>query len=103
MTTAGSAHGLPTRHRRPFWPTTRLGKWAVALAIGNVLLMLTPSWRLLGPLGGFPGLAAGAIGGVLALVAISRRREHATSVRLAAVPLVLVILFVLAELLVGHS
>ena len=101
MTTAGSTHGLPARHRRPFWPTTRLGKWAVALAIGNVVLM--PSWRLLGPLGAFPGLAAGAIGGVLALVAISRRREHATSVMLAAVPLVLVTLFVLAELLAGHS
>ena len=101
MTTAGSTHGLPTRHRRPFWPTTRLGRWAVAFAIGNVLLM--PSWRLLGSLGGFPGLAAGAIGGVLALVAITHRRERATSVMLAVVPLVLVVLFVLAELLVGHS
>lgn len=101
MTTARSTHRLPRRHRRPFWPTTRLGTWAVALAIANVLLV--PSWRLLGPLGAFPGLAAGAIGGVVALVAIGRRRERATSVVLAVVPLVLVVLFVLAELLVGHS
>ena len=101
MTTAGSTHGSPTRHRRPFWPTTQLGKWAVALAIGNVLLM--QAWRVLGPLGAFPGLAAGAIGGVLGLVAIRRRGEHATSVMLAVVPLVLVILFVLGELLIGHS
>ena len=101
MTTAGSAQRLRRDRRRPFWATTPLGKWAVALALANVLL--TPSWRLLGPLGAFPGLAAGAIGGIVALVAISRRRERAISVVLAVVPLVLVILFVLAELLVGHS
>ena len=101
MTTAGSTHGVPAKRRRPFWPTTRLGKWAVALAIGNVVL--GPAWRLFGPLGGFPGLVAGAGGGILALVAITRRREHATSVLLAVVPLVLVIFFVLGELLIGHA
>lgn len=99
--TAGSTHRVPRRHRRSFWPTTPLGKLAVALAIANVLLV--PSWRLLGSLGAFPGLAAGAIGGVVGLVAIIRHRERSTSVMLAVVPLVLVTLFVLAELLVGHS
>jgi hypothetical protein len=100
MTSARSTHGLPSRPRR-FWPTTRLGTWAVGLAIANVLLV--PSWRLMGPLGGFPGLVAGAAGGVLALLAIVRGRETSVSVFLAVIPLALVALFVLAEFLVGHS
>ena len=94
----------PSRIRgRPFWPTTRLGKWAVALAIVNVVLMLIPSWRVMGPLGAFPGLVFGLVGGVIAVVAIGRRREHAVAVFLAIVPLALVVLFVFAELLIGHS
>lgn len=101
MTSAGSTGRLPRAPRRGFWPATRLGKCAVALAVAHVLLV--PSWRLMGPLGAFPGLAAGAAGGGVALVAIIRRRERATSVFLAIVPLVLVALFVLAELLIGHS
>ena len=101
MTSARPTHGLPSRPRRRFWPTTRLGTWAVGLAIANVLLV--PSWRLMGPLGGLPGLVAGAAGGVLALVAIVRRRETSISVFVSVFPLALVALFVLAELLIGHS
>lgn len=98
---AGSTHPLPRRPGPRFWPATRLGKFAVALAIAN--LVLVPSWRLMGPLGGLPEFAAGVAGGILALVAVTRRHERSISVVLAIVPLVLVALFVLAELLIGHS
>ena len=46
-----------------------------------------------------PALPLGAI----ALVAIIRRREQAVAVLVAIVPLALAVLFVLAELLIGHS
>jgi peptidoglycan/LPS O-acetylase OafA/YrhL len=82
-------------------PTTRLGTWAVGLALANILLM--PAWRLFGPLGGWPGLVAGFAGGVLALVAIARRRERSLAAYAALVPFALVVLFVLAELLIGHD
>jgi len=101
---SGSALHRPVpadRRRRPTFPATRLGRWAVGLAAANVVLMF--GWRLMGPLGGFPGLIAGTAGGVVALVAIRRRGERAVTVILAVVPLVLVILFVLAELLIGHD
>jgi len=87
--------------RFPTWPTTRLGRWAVGLAAANVLLMF--GWRLMGPLGGFPGLACGLVGGALALVAVSRRGERALTVYAAILPLVFVVLFVLGELLIGHD
>jgi hypothetical protein len=42
-------------------------------------------------------------GGVVALRAILRHRERAVSVFAATLPLVLVVAFVLAELLIGHE
>lgn len=101
MALGGSSHRFPHLPRHEFWPTTRPGRWAVVLAIANVILV--PSWRLLGPLGAFPGFLLGTAGGIVALVAIRRHRERSVSVALAVVPLVLVVLFVLLELLVGHS
>lgn len=47
--------------------------------------------------------ASGLAGGVLALVALTRRGERALAVFAAVLPLVLVVAFVLAELLVGHD
>jgi hypothetical protein len=90
---------LPPRGR--FRPATAVGRWAFGLAVANVVLMF--AWRLMGPLGGFPGLVAGLAGGICALVAIIRYRDRAAAVVLAVVPFVLVVLFVLAELLIGHE
>jgi hypothetical protein len=88
--------------RRPsILPKTRLGRWAVALAIAMVVLVL--GWRLMGPLGAFPAFVCGLGGGIVALVAIFRRHERALTVFLALVPLLFVVLFVLAELLIGHD
>lgn len=82
-------------------PTTRLGRWAVGLAAANVVLVL--GWRLMGPLGAFPGFVFGLAGGVVALVAILRRGERAIAVFAALVPFLFVVAFVLGELLVGHD
>lgn len=99
---SGTVHQrLPVEKRRPILPTTRLGRWAVGLGVANVVLVL--GWRLMGPLGGFPGFACGLAGGVVALVAIFRRGERAITVFAAIVPLVFVVLFVLLELIVGHD
>ena len=72
----------------------------MALGAGNVVLV--PAWKLL-PGGAALGLACGLLGGILALIAILRRSERAVLVFAAIVPLVLVVTFVLAELLVGHD
>jgi len=103
MTVGGVPQRLPVKRARRFviLPTTRLGKWAVGLAAANVVLVL--GWRLMGPLGAFPGFACGLAGGIVALVAISRRGERAIAVFAATVPALLVVLFVLAELLIGHD
>ena len=82
-------------------PTTRLGRWAVGL--GFAFLVLLFSWRLMGPAGALPGFACGLAGGVVALVAIFRRGERAIAVFAALVPLMFVVAFVLAELIVGHD
>lgn len=82
-------------------PTTQLGWWAVGLAAANVVLVL--GWRLMGPLGAFPGFVFGLSGGVVALVAILRRGERAIAVFAALVPFLFVVAFVLGELLVGHD
>ena len=83
------------------WPRTQLGRWAVALAGAHVVLMT--SWRLLGPLGGFPGLVVGLAAGALAAVAIAKRVDRSATVFAAAALGVLVVLFVAAELAVGHA
>lgn len=88
-------------HRFAFAPVTRIGKWAVGLLVAHVLLMF--AWRLMGPLGAFPGMLVGLVGGIVALVAIIRFRERAITAFAAVVPLATVVLFVLAELLIGHD
>ena len=81
-------------------PATRPGSAAVWLAAAS--LLLGPAWRIL-PLGGALGLLCGLAGGVIALVAILRNRERALLVFAALVPFALVVLFVLAELVVGQD
>jgi len=103
MDSGVARQGLPDKRTRriTILPTTRLGRWAVGLAAANVVLVL--GWRLMGPLGAFPGFACGLAGGVVAMVAIFRRGERAITVFAALVPLLLVVAFVLAELIVGHD
>jgi hypothetical protein len=80
-----------------FWPRTRLGTWAVALAAVSFVLLL--AWGIVGRLGGVPGLGFGLAGGVLALVAIFGRGEQGLTVFAAFAPLLAVAAFLLAELL----
>ena len=103
MTSGHLPHRLPSSkgHQFAIVPTTRLGKWAVGLAVASVLFNFT--WRLMGPLGGFPSLAFGLAGGIVGLVAIFQRSERAVSVFVALVPFVGVIVFLLAEFLIGHN
>jgi hypothetical protein len=103
MTSGEVPRRLPARRRRGpvIRPTTRLGRWAVGLAAANVVLVL--GWRLMGPLGAFPGFACGVAGGILALLALLRRGERALTVFAALLPSAFVLVFVLAELLVGND
>jgi hypothetical protein len=89
---------LPHPGRPPLRPTTSLGWWAVALF--GAFTVLNFSWRLLGPAGAYPSFLFGIAAGVVALIAMLRRHERSLAV-LASV--VLVLLFVAAELLVGHE
>ena len=73
----------------------------MGLAASSVVLNF--GWRLMGPLGAFPALAFGLVGGVVGLAAILRRHERAASVFVALLPFVGVVLFLLAEFLVGHE
>ena len=81
-------------------PTTRPGRWAVGLAVAY--LVLVPAWAIL-PGGAALGFLCGIAGGVVALVAVARRGERAVTVFAAIIPLALVLVFVLAELLIGHD
>lgn len=64
--------------------------------------MLVIAWMIL-PGGAALGFVSGVTGGILAVGAIRRRGERALSVYAAVVPLVMVVVFVLAELLIGHD
>jgi hypothetical protein len=100
----GAVHQrLPAKRgcRIAILPTTRLGRWAVWLAVGFIVLVF--AWRVMGPAGAAPGFALGLAGGVVGLVAIFRRGERAITVFAAILPLALVVAFVLAELIVGHD
>ena len=81
-------------------PATKLGWWAVGLALAY--FVLTPMWSFLGPLGAWPALICGAASGVVALVAITRRRERSWVVFLCILPLLSVIVFFLGEFLLPH-
>lgn len=80
-------------------PHTKLGWWAVAMAVANVVLML--AWTIL-PGGGALGLLAGLISGILALIAVTRRNERSWIVFLSILPMLNVLIFVLAEFLIPH-
>lgn len=103
MAARGYVHGrraVPV-HRLSFWPATRLGWLAVALAVASVVL--TPSWKLMGPAGALPGLSCGFAGGVVGLAAIFAVKERAVTVVASVAPFIFAVVFVLAELTIGHS
>jgi hypothetical protein len=87
----------PGRH---VWPATRLGRWAVALGLGFFVFNFL--WRFL-PGGGSLSLLSGLAGGVAGLVAVFRRGERGLAVYATFFPLLAVVGFVLAELLIGHD
>jgi hypothetical protein len=99
--TISAPHPVKKPHRFAFRPTTRAGRWAVGMLVAHVLLMF--GWSLMGPLGAFPGLLVGLVAGIVALVAIIRYGERALTAFAAVLPLFNVVLFVLAELLIGHD
>ena len=103
MATSSHGHGTHTHgtHRFHLWPATQLGWWAVCLAIASIVLI--PSWRLMGPAGAIPGLSCGLVGGVVALVAMARQKERAIIVAASLVPFIFAVIFLLAELAIGHS
>jgi len=86
--------------RLKLWPATRLGKWAVGLGVAFFVFML--GWSVV-PGGAFIGLACAVAGGIVALVAILRHGERAIAVLAMLVPFLLAVVFVLAELLIGHD
>jgi hypothetical protein len=81
-------------------PTTPLGRWAAWLALGFVVLNF--AWMIL-PGGAMLAFLSGIAGGIAALVAIRRRGERGLLVYAAIIPLLAVVAFVLAELLIGHE
>ena len=81
-------------------PTTTLGRRATIVALGYVVFM--PLWSFL-PGGAALAFLCGVAGGLIAIAAVWRRGERGLLVYAAIVPLVLVVGFVLAELLIGHE
>ncbi len=85
----------------PLWqrPNTRLGWWAVGLAVANIVLNF--AWSIL-PGGALLAFACGLAGGVLALIAVIRQHERSWLVFLSILPMVFVLLFILGEFLIPH-
>jgi hypothetical protein len=89
----------PRKHRPAILPTTSLGARAMWLAVAAVVFNF--AWRIL-PGGAALAFACGIASGIVALVAILRRRERAVIAYAAVLPLIFVVVFILAELLIGH-
>jgi ABC-type Fe3+-siderophore transport system permease subunit len=113
---AGAAAAqLRQRHERPtVLPRTRLGWWALGLALAGVLLTVaTPAViTALRPDAAEPlvamvypavlGLASGLAAGVTAAVAWFRRAERSLLVLLTMVPALLAVAFVVGEFVFPH-
>ena len=80
-------------------PSTRLGWWAVGLAVANIVLNF--AWSIL-PGGGILGLICGLVGGVFALIAVIRQHERSWLVFLSILPMFSVLFFILGEILIPH-
>lgn len=102
MSSSGFHQRLPVEKRRRFAvaPTTRLGEWAVGLAVASFVLGM--GWRLMGPVGGFPMIVVALASGVVALQAILRDGERALTV-FASLVWFLMAAALLVELLIAWS
>jgi undecaprenyl pyrophosphate phosphatase UppP len=80
-------------------PITRLGWWAVGLAVANIVLNF--AWSIL-PGGAILGFICGLVGGVLALIAVIRQHERSWLVWLAVLVGLSVLVFILGEFLIPH-
>ena len=105
--------------RSAFWqrPSSKLGRWAVGIAVLFILLFLTnalvfvpvasgapaAAWQqaLLPYFGVFVMLCA-VLAGIIGLFAVIRQQERSWLVWLTILPLVFVLILVLGELLVPH-
>ena len=87
---------MPT-HAVHFSPTTKLGRWAIALALVFFLFGLVGTFA---PGGGRVAFLSGIAAGVTALIAVVRG-ERGFVVLAAIFPLLAVVAFVLAELFFG--
>jgi peptidoglycan/LPS O-acetylase OafA/YrhL len=113
-----STYGLPVKkwHGVPVSPTTRPGRWAVALAVvsGIGWLIALPAivfapdegiwipWGLLLLIGLVPGISCAIAAPIVAFVVMVRRGERALSVYLGYVPVLCILLgAVLGSLLSG--
>lgn len=100
--------------RFTFWPRTRLGWWAVGLAVVFVVLMLINAYVLdqivftyewIGFIVRWYAslvLASAVIGTLCAVRAITRLQDTALLVWVSMVPLLLSVLFMLGELIYPH-
>jgi len=80
-------------------PHTKLGWWAVGLAVAGILLV--SAWTIL-PGGAAFGFLCELAGGIVALIAIIRQHERSWMVWLALLPMLNVFVFLLAEILIPH-
>ena len=95
-------------------PSTKLGRWSVALAATFVVLFIinsavfmrltqeAPWQQALLPFYGFAMLLCGLGAGIAGLIAVVRRHERSWLVWLTLLPGLLVIFLLLGELLVPH-
>jgi hypothetical protein len=80
-------------------PHTKLGWWAVGLAVASIVLLF--AWSIL-PGGAWFSFICGLAGGIIALVAIIRQQERSWLVWLTLLPMLNVVIFILAEFLIPH-
>ena len=80
-------------------PYTKLGWWAVGLAVAGVIGIL--AWSII-PGGACLGFLCGLAGGIIGLMAIIREHERSLLVWLTILPGIFVILFLLGEFLFPH-
>ena len=84
--------------RMTIWPTTNAGLWAAGLGAAFFPLVFAAA---LVPRAAALGFACGLAGGIVALVAIVRRRERGVIVFAALLPLVIAVAFALTQLITG--
>ncbi len=89
------------RRRVRILPVTPFARMGMSLAVvGGILFLM---WSVLGPLGAWPGIVLLALGGASSLVAILRHGERSVVSFALVLPLLFVVGFVLADLLIGHA